>query len=114
MLLGILLIAGALAFGVTPSLRSKSCVMGLVLEAIEVTVIGSGIAGWLEKRRLGPIVLQISLCYSGLAGVCLAFVLAPTSNRPTLPPCDTYLERGWRAGRPLHSRGSADAENAYR
>ncbi len=85
MLLGILLIAGALAFGVTPSLRSKSCVMGLVLEAIEVTVIGSGIAGWLEKRRLGPIVLQISLCYSGLAGVCLAFVLAPTSNRPTLP-----------------------------
>lgn len=49
MLLGILLIAGALAFGVTPSLRSKSCVMGLVLEAIEVTVIGSGIAGWLEN-----------------------------------------------------------------
>ena len=48
-LLGILLIVGALAFGVTPALRSRTRVMGLILAAIAVTVIGSGIAGWLEN-----------------------------------------------------------------
>ncbi|MGH2775310.1 MAG: hypothetical protein ACRDJT_07750 [Actinomycetota bacterium] len=48
-LLGILLIVGASAFGVTPALRSRSRVMGLILAAIAVTVIGSGIAGWLEN-----------------------------------------------------------------
>ena len=47
-LLGILLIVGALAFGVKPALRSRSRVMGLILAAIAETVIGSGIAGWLE------------------------------------------------------------------
>ncbi|HZK49963.1 MAG TPA: hypothetical protein VFD47_00155 [Actinomycetota bacterium] len=48
-LLGILLIVGALAFGVKPALRSRSPVMGLILAAIAETVIGSAIAGWLEN-----------------------------------------------------------------
>ncbi|MDQ3767074.1 MAG: hypothetical protein M3346_06985 [Actinomycetota bacterium] len=48
-LFGILLIGGALAFGLRPALRSRSRVMGLILAAIAVTVIGSGVAGWLEN-----------------------------------------------------------------
>ena len=48
-LFGILLIGGALAFGLRPSLRSRSRVMGFILGAIAVTVIGSSIAGWLEN-----------------------------------------------------------------
>ena len=50
MLLGILLIVDAIAFGVAPALRTRSRVMGLVLAAIAVTVIGSGVAGWLENN----------------------------------------------------------------
>ena len=48
-LLGLLFIVGALAFGVSPTLRTRSRVLGLVLAAIAVAVIGSGIAGWLEN-----------------------------------------------------------------
>ena len=48
-LFGILLIVGALAFGVTPALRSRSRVIGLVLGAIALTAIGAGVAGWLEN-----------------------------------------------------------------
>jgi len=48
-LLGILFIVGALACGVTPALRSRSRVLGLILAAIAVTVIGSGVAGSLEN-----------------------------------------------------------------
>jgi hypothetical protein len=48
-LLGLLFIVGALAFAVTPSLRTRSRVLGLALAAIAVAVIGSGIAGWLEN-----------------------------------------------------------------
>ena len=49
-LLGILLIVGAIAFGMTPALRTRARVMSLVLAAIAVTVIGSGVAGWLENN----------------------------------------------------------------
>ena len=48
-LFGILLIGGALAFGLRPALRSWSRVMGFILAAIAVTVIASGVAGWLEN-----------------------------------------------------------------
>ncbi len=40
-LLGILLIVGALAFGMTPALRSRSRVMGLILAAIAVAWVDS-------------------------------------------------------------------------
>lgn len=49
-LFGLLLIVGALAFGVSPALRSRSRVMGLILGVIAITVIGSGVAGWLEDN----------------------------------------------------------------
>ncbi|MDQ3659933.1 MAG: hypothetical protein M3454_02495 [Actinomycetota bacterium] len=48
-LFGILLIGGALAFGLRPALRSRSRVLGFILAAIAVTAIGSGVAGWLEN-----------------------------------------------------------------
>lgn len=48
-LFGILLIGGALAFGLRPSLRSRSHVLGFILGAIAVTVLGAVVAGWLEN-----------------------------------------------------------------
>ena len=48
-LLGLLLIVGALAFGVSPALRSRSRVMGFMLAAIAVWLITVGVAGWLEN-----------------------------------------------------------------
>ena len=48
-MLGLLLIVGALAFAVRPALRSRSRFMGFILAAIVVTAIGSGVAGWLEN-----------------------------------------------------------------
>jgi hypothetical protein len=48
-LLGILLIVGALAFGVTPALRSAPRVVGFILAALAVWVITVGVAGWLEN-----------------------------------------------------------------
>jgi hypothetical protein len=48
-LLGILLIVGALAFGLRPDLRRRSRVMGFILGAIAVWVITVGVAGWLEN-----------------------------------------------------------------
>jgi hypothetical protein len=48
-LFGILLIIGAMAVGVAPTLRRTSRVIGLLLGAIALTVIGAGIAGWLEN-----------------------------------------------------------------
>ena len=48
-LFGTLLIVGALAVSVAPTLRRTSRVIGLVLGAIALTVLGAGIAGWLEN-----------------------------------------------------------------
>jgi hypothetical protein len=48
-LLGILVIVGALAFGASPALRSRSRVMGFILGAIAVWLITVGVAGWLEN-----------------------------------------------------------------
>jgi hypothetical protein len=48
-LLGILFIVGALAFGLRPSLRRRSRVLGFVLGAIAVWLITVGVAGWLEN-----------------------------------------------------------------
>ena len=48
-MLGLLTIIGALAIGVSPALRSRTRVIGLVIAVIAVTAIGSGIAGWLEN-----------------------------------------------------------------
>lgn len=49
-MLGFLIIVGALAVAVSPALRTKSRVVGLILGVIAVTVIGVGIAGWLENN----------------------------------------------------------------
>jgi hypothetical protein len=49
-LFGLLIVGGAFAFGLRPSLRSRSRVLGFVLAAIAVTVIGSLTAGWLENN----------------------------------------------------------------
>jgi hypothetical protein len=48
-LLGILFIVGALAFGLRPALRSRLRVMGFILGAIAVWLITVGVAGWLEN-----------------------------------------------------------------
>ena len=48
-LLGILFIVGALAFGLRPALRSRSRVVGFILGAIAVWLITVGVAGWLEN-----------------------------------------------------------------
>jgi len=48
-LFGLLIIGGALAYGLKPSLRSRSRVMGLLFGAIAVTVVGALVAGWLEN-----------------------------------------------------------------
>lgn len=49
-LFGLLITGGALAFGLTPALRSKSRVLGFIVAAIAVTAVGSVTAGWLENR----------------------------------------------------------------
>ncbi|HEX2053098.1 MAG TPA: hypothetical protein VHJ78_05140 [Actinomycetota bacterium] len=49
-LIGILLIAGTLAFGFVPALRSKSRVVGFVLGAVVVWLAVVGVAGWLENN----------------------------------------------------------------
>lgn len=48
-LLGILLIGGALVFGLSPAMRTRSRVMGFMLGAIAVWLITVGVAGWLEN-----------------------------------------------------------------
>jgi len=47
---GFLLILAAAAFGARPALRTPSRALGLVLAAIVLTVMGSGLAGWLENN----------------------------------------------------------------
>jgi len=49
-LFGLLITGGALVFGLTPALRSRSRVVGFILAAIAVTAIGSVTAGWLENN----------------------------------------------------------------
>lgn len=49
-LLGLLIIGGALAYGLKPSLRSRPRVAGFVIAAIAVTIVGSLVAGWLEDN----------------------------------------------------------------
>ena len=47
---GLLIVGGALVFGLRPSLRSRSRVIGFIVGAIVLTVIGSLTAGWLENN----------------------------------------------------------------
>lgn len=49
-LFGLLIMGGALVFGLRPSLRSRSRVIGFILGAIALTVAGSLTAGWLENN----------------------------------------------------------------
>ncbi len=49
-LFGLLIVVGALGFGLTPTLRSRSRVLGFIAAAISVTAVGSGIGGWLENN----------------------------------------------------------------
>lgn len=49
-LFGLLIIGGALAFGLSPALRTSSRVVGLTAAAIAIAVIGSVTAGWLENQ----------------------------------------------------------------
>ena len=47
---GLLIVGGALVFALRPSLRSRSRVIGFIVGAIVLTVIGSLTAGWLENN----------------------------------------------------------------
>lgn len=49
-LIGLMLIAGTLAFGFIPALRSKSRMVSVVLGAIVVWLAVVGVAGWLENN----------------------------------------------------------------
>ena len=49
-LFGLLIVAGSVLFGVTPSLRSGSRVVGFLVAAVALTVVGALIAGWLENN----------------------------------------------------------------
>lgn len=49
-MLGLLIVGGALAFGFAPAIRKKTLLLGFVVAALAVTVIGSGVAGWLENN----------------------------------------------------------------
>ena len=49
-LFGLLILAGSVLFGVRPSLRSRSRVVGFALAAVAVTVVGALIGGWLENN----------------------------------------------------------------
>lgn len=49
-LFGLLIVGGALAFGLAPVLRSRSRVLGFIVAAITVTVVASVTAGWLENN----------------------------------------------------------------
>lgn len=49
-LFGILIIGGALVLGLKPTLMSRSRVVGFVVAAIAITIVGSLVAGWLEDN----------------------------------------------------------------
>ena len=49
-LFGLLIVAGSVLFGVRPSLRRGSRVVGFLVAAVAVTVVGALIAGWLENN----------------------------------------------------------------
>jgi hypothetical protein len=49
-LFGLLIIGGALVFGLTPALRRTSRFLVFIVAAIVVTAIGSVTAGWLENN----------------------------------------------------------------
>ena len=48
-MLGLLLIVAGITFGVSPAMRTKSRILGLLIGAVVLTAIGAGIAGWLEN-----------------------------------------------------------------
>ena len=48
-LLGLLFIAGAVAFAVRPTLRSRSNFLWFIGGAIALTIVGALVAGWLEN-----------------------------------------------------------------
>lgn len=48
-LFGLLLVIGALTFGLRPALRTRSRFLGFIVAAIALTVVGSLVAGWLEN-----------------------------------------------------------------
>ena len=47
---GLLIIGGAVVFGLRPSLRTRSRVIGFIVGAIALTVVGAVTAGWLENN----------------------------------------------------------------
>jgi len=49
-LIGILLIVGTLAFGVSPSLRTRSRAIGFIVAAAAVWLVVVGVAGWIENN----------------------------------------------------------------
>jgi len=49
-LIGIMLVVGTLAFGLSPALRSRSRVVGIILGAVVVWIAVVGVAGWLENN----------------------------------------------------------------
>ncbi|MDQ4065558.1 MAG: hypothetical protein M3161_05875 [Actinomycetota bacterium] len=49
-LLGLLMVGGAVAFGVSPALRTRSRIIGFIVGAIALTALVVGIAGWLENN----------------------------------------------------------------
>jgi len=49
-LIGIMLVVGTLAFGLSPALRSRSRVVGFILGAVVVWIAVVGVAGWLENN----------------------------------------------------------------
>jgi len=49
-MLGLLVVVGALAFGLTPAIRKKSLLVGFVVGAVALTAIGATVAGWLENN----------------------------------------------------------------
>ena len=49
-MLGLLIVGGAITFGLTPAIRKKSLLLSFVLGAIALTAIGAGVAGWLENN----------------------------------------------------------------
>ncbi len=47
-LLGLLIVGGAVVFGVRPALRTRPRVIGFIIGAMTFTAVFVGVAGWLE------------------------------------------------------------------
>ena len=45
-----MIVAGTLAFGLSPALRSRSRIVGFIVGAVVVWLAVVGVAGWLENN----------------------------------------------------------------